>query len=517
MKLSDRISPYLFAAMLLLCAISVHAQTTSTLTGTITDSSGSPLNGTLVMRLPVPAQYTPTNIAVAPTPVTFRVLNGAITGGLPLYDVAALQPSNLYYIARGYDQTGSLQFYGNYVVTGATFNLGAATPTSITTSNISYLSPAFLGGNNTWTGTNVYNGATIFNGPVTFNGLINGGQFGTTISVANQSPTGTTLDTLTVATGAPGVAIIAPISTAAAILGITTSGAGATGTAVIQQSGSAPCVFDGGTTSGDYVQISSTTAGQCHDSGIAPPNRPSTGGEVVGTVQSTNVSAGTYNVILALQSPPFAGPTINVPNAGTTGTTLGTLTKLTTANPSTAVIMATTDTSGIQGVTVAGAGTSGTATIQTAGIVSCVFDGATTANDSVQISPTVAGNCHDAGTTLAGGLGRVLSTNASAGTYNVALQLQPGGNDGFDQDENFLACTTSGNSCTVPVTWPGGTTQPFPDNNVIITCAPVGFVTSVVGWAITNVTASGFTWNESALGLNAQGGYTSASCHGHHK
>jgi len=293
------------AALVWLLSCLALAQTTSTLTGTITDSSGNPLNGTLIMRLPVPAQYTPTNKAVAPTPVTYNVLNGAIQGGsiLPLYDVNALQPANLFYIARAYDQTGALQFYGNFVVTGATFNLGAATPTSVTTSNISYLTPASLSGNNTWTGINTWSNSSIFNGPVTFNGLVNGGQFGSTISLSNQSPTGTTLDTLTITTGAPSTGIIAPISTTNGILGICVSGCAASGTGVIQQTGVAPCVFDGGTTANDYVVASSTTLGNCHDSGVAPPSKPTSTAEVIGQVLSTNVGAGTYNVAMTLQAP----------------------------------------------------------------------------------------------------------------------------------------------------------------------------------------------------------------------
>jgi hypothetical protein len=297
--MSDRMSRYFSVTLLLLCSICVHAQTTSTLTGTITDSSGNPLNGTLTMRLPVPAQYTPTNKAVAPTPVTYNVLNGVIQGGtiLPLYDVAALQPSNLYYIARAYDLTGALQFYGNFVVTGASFNLGAATPTSITTSNISYLIPASLSGNNTWTGINTWTNSSIFNGPVTFNGLINGGQIGSTFQIANQNPTGTTLDTLTKFVGAPTTAQIAAVADSTPVvlgkvlstnvgagtynvelfglnpgapaLGITIAGAGATGSATIQQSGIAPCVFDGSTIAGDTFIASGSVAGDCHDTGFA--------------------------------------------------------------------------------------------------------------------------------------------------------------------------------------------------------------------------------------------------------
>ncbi len=118
-----------------------------------------------------------------------------------------------------------------------------------------------------------------------------------------------------------------------------------------------------------------------------------------------------------------AGSTLTIANAGTTGSTLNTLTKLTGA-PSTAVIAATTDTGGIVGITTAGAGTTGSATIQQSGSVNCVFDGATAAGDYVQISATSAGNCHDAGSNYpASGhvIGRVLSTNGAGGTYGISL------------------------------------------------------------------------------------------------
>ena len=139
---------------LILVLVSHAIAATTTLTGTIKASNGSPLNGTLTMRLPVPAQDTATGTAIAPTTVTFQLVNGVITGGAPLYDVLGLQPQNLYYIARAYDQTGALQFYGYYNVTGATYNLGAATPTTVTTSNVSYANVPLLNLANVFTGAN---------------------------------------------------------------------------------------------------------------------------------------------------------------------------------------------------------------------------------------------------------------------------------------------------------------------------------------------------------------------------
>jgi len=114
--------------------------------------------------------------------------------------------------------------------------------------------------------------------------------------LANASSTGTTVNTLTKATGAPSKAVIAATTDASGVLGITTSGAGTTGTATILQSGETPCVFDGATTAGDYVVISSTTAGNCHDSGLAPPSLPPVNSQLIGQVLSSNVGAGTYQL-----------------------------------------------------------------------------------------------------------------------------------------------------------------------------------------------------------------------------
>jgi hypothetical protein len=153
----------------------------------------------------------------------------------------------------------------------------------------------------------------------------------------------------------------------------------------------------------------------------------------------TMVGRATTDTLLnkTLTSPAINTPTINgcgpmpngpgtyacIANASATGTTVGTLTKILNA-PSQATIAVTTDTTGIQGICVSNCGITGTAVIQQSGIVSCVFDGATTSNDYVQISSTTGGDCHDAGAVTAGAsqvIGRVLSTNASSGTYSIVL------------------------------------------------------------------------------------------------
>jgi hypothetical protein len=119
------------------------------------------------------------------------------------------------------------------------------------------------------------------------------------------------------------------------------------------------------------------------------------------------------------------GTYVTFPNAGAPGTILNTLTVLAAGvSPATAIRASTVATLGVIGITVAGAGSSGTATIQQSGTVSCIFDGATTEMDYVQISPTVAGDCHDAGSVRpATGqlIGYVTTTNGVAGTYQIDL------------------------------------------------------------------------------------------------
>lgn len=96
-----------------------------------------------------------------------------------------------------------------------------------------------------------------------------------------------------------------------------TSTCGTTGNANVVFGGVVGCVFDGATTLGHFVQISATTGGDCHDAGAT---RPGTG-QVIGTVLTTNVGAGTYNVALLLNSPTSTAGNITVGSTTVTGGT----------------------------------------------------------------------------------------------------------------------------------------------------------------------------------------------------
>ena len=116
---------------------------------------------------------------------------------------------------------------------------------------------------------------------------------------------------------------------------------------------------------------------------------------------------GTYSVMTSSGTPPSVGGLVKLTGVGTVTATAG------------------TDTGGAIGIAIATVGGGGgTATIQHSGLVNCTFNGATTANDYVQISSNGGGNCSDAGATFpASGqvVGRVLSTNAAGGTYQILL------------------------------------------------------------------------------------------------
>jgi len=148
------------------------------------------------------------------------------------------------------------------------------------------------------------------------NGTVVTGPPATYLVMTNNVTTGTTLNKLAKIdpSGLAGFALIASAGDTGGVTGIVVAGAGNTGNATIQQNGSASCVFDNAVTAGNYVQISSSVAGDCHDSGIAPPSLPVSGGQVIGRLLATNASAGTYIIDLF-------GPEIRIASAASVGCT----------------------------------------------------------------------------------------------------------------------------------------------------------------------------------------------------
>jgi hypothetical protein len=178
-----------------------------------------------------------------------------------------------------------------------------------TLTNKTLASPAFTGAATGLTAT-----SPTLNSP-TINGLSLGGD-----TVSSGNPTnfqaytngagGTGLNLLAKLAPSGGGSFIqsTAITDTGGAIGVVIAGAGTSGVAVVQTSGQVLWTCDGSTTAGDYVQISSTVIGNCHDIGSA--TYPISGGQVMGRVLLTNVGAGTYLVDLF-------GPEIRTPGLST--------------------------------------------------------------------------------------------------------------------------------------------------------------------------------------------------------
>lgn len=128
----------------------------------------------------------------------------------------------------------------------------------------------------------------------TVNGIEMTNTPGAYVQLPNANAIGTSAFELVKMANAPSQAVVAATSDTGGVVGICVLNCGTTGNATIQQSGSEFCNFDGATVAGDYVQISSTQTGNCHDAGAVLPSS----GQLIGRVQSTNGSQGSYSIIL---------------------------------------------------------------------------------------------------------------------------------------------------------------------------------------------------------------------------
>lgn len=110
------------------------------------------------------------------------------------------------------------------------------------------------------------------------------------ITVPNESGTGTVLNSLAKITGAPSTAIVTSAGDTSGQVGIVIGGAGRTGVALLSLCGLVPLNIDGATVAGDYIAISAGSNGKGTDVGATYP----TSGDVIGRVLTTNVGAGQY-------------------------------------------------------------------------------------------------------------------------------------------------------------------------------------------------------------------------------
>ena len=131
---------------------------------------------------------------------------------------------------------------------------------------------------------------------------------------SNDTVTGTTANTLTKLTTS-GKAIIAATTDTDGIVGVTVRQAGLSGLVQVAIGGWALCVFDNATTAGNFVGISSTTGGDCHDQGATRQ----TATQTIGRSLATNGIAGTNLILLQPQFTNTAGGGSGTVNSGTSG------------------------------------------------------------------------------------------------------------------------------------------------------------------------------------------------------
>lgn len=108
--------------------------------GSIRLPNGSRFNGTVRMTLSYPGRDSCSSLIVVPQTATFRVNNGTMaTGAITPND--CIQPANTIYVTEYFTSAGQKVMQNNfYVTTAAQFDLGTATPTTLTSSNISFAS-----------------------------------------------------------------------------------------------------------------------------------------------------------------------------------------------------------------------------------------------------------------------------------------------------------------------------------------------------------------------------------------
>jgi hypothetical protein len=122
----------------------------------------------------------------------------------------------------------------------------------------------------------------------------------------NDTSVGTTQFTLTKLNSSGNAVIMASTDTVG-YSGVCISNCGKAGTAWIAFAGIVPVMVENTTTTGHYVQIGSTTGGNGHDTGAT--TYPSSGGDVIGKVQTGAAAAGIAMVDLDPESVASSGGT----------------------------------------------------------------------------------------------------------------------------------------------------------------------------------------------------------------
>ena len=134
----------LVLAFIFALAISAQAATIP-ITGTVRTANGNLFNGRIRFTLTygVGRDSVSSEIVVA-APVEFRINNGVLPTGSRIVPNDTIQPANTQYVAEYFSAAGTKVAQNVFSIQGASFNIGQATPTPLTTSNISFNIDAYL-------------------------------------------------------------------------------------------------------------------------------------------------------------------------------------------------------------------------------------------------------------------------------------------------------------------------------------------------------------------------------------
>lgn len=109
------------------------------LIGTIRKTDGSRFSGKIRMTLSHPGRDVTNSSVLVPQAVEYRVVNGSLPPRASVVGNDAIEPGSTYYWAQYFDAYGALVMSHPFFVAGSAFDIGAARPTTITTSNISFI------------------------------------------------------------------------------------------------------------------------------------------------------------------------------------------------------------------------------------------------------------------------------------------------------------------------------------------------------------------------------------------
>ena len=222
-----------------------------------------------------------------PANTTYALYNNG--GALTWNGTALSTGGSMTYPGAGIANSTGSAWGTSYGTTGSGSVVLSAAPT---------LTGTLTGASSTWSGT-VGVGTATAPQALTVNGNIDAmGSYNGYITEIPNGSTATVVNKLAKMFGANTVTIGTTGDTDG-MIGVVVGGAGTTGNAQIAINGQALCAFDSAPTGiGDFVTISSTTAGDCHDSGTKV--RSGLTSQIIGQVVNTTASGGNYAVALNL-------------------------------------------------------------------------------------------------------------------------------------------------------------------------------------------------------------------------